>query len=483
MAYDATNKRVYRDVTATPKLGVGIGDVQTALGVSSGDLGTLCRSSRINPLTKYKPVTAQLLAETGKTSGSDYWKGADGQCGLVIPRDAYNNRVTFARGNVAWSGATVSAPYRLLDFDGYDASGKVTLSSATTIPTGRLTEEGQSSIGFDYGVPVFHVDLNSQDSTGYFLTVNDIRLYYSSTQIPLTDMVLRLFVVSSDGTLSFELPGGEWKADPSSHDEDQLVEKTLGEIRSSGTTRVTFSPLYTFLVSGVSTNPKAGDIYTINGSEFMIQEVVLDGTTLKASSLVCVRKSGTASVPTASYLVRSSGSGDPSIAYTSYEVESYTLGGRTFYVFPFLYAPSYGVICGLGRATPQIALASVTNRIDIQHGAIQWSKVSETVSFLVPGSVANGINASKTVTLKIYTANSANYGNLPDREVEHTRTVTVAALATQAFSFTETTDYNTYTSVRADYEYVDGEGHTVSGVLFGEIIYDENGNVFDPLNQ
>lgn len=480
MAYDSTNKRIYRDTSVSPNLGVGTSDVNAALGTTIGDIGILCQSSEINPMAKYKPVTIQLLAETGKTSGSDYWKGVDGQCGLVIPRDAYNNRVTFARGTVAWSGATVSAPYRLLDFDGYDASGKVTLSSATTIPTGRLTEEGQSSIGFDYGVPVFHVDLNSQDSTGYFLTVNDIRLYYSSTQIPLTDMVLRLYIISTDGTLFLELPGGEWKADPNSHEGDQFIEKTLGEIRSSGTTRVTFSPLYTFNVTGVSANPKAGDIYTISSSEFMIQEVTLDGSTLKAASIVCVRKSGTASVPTASYLVRSSGSGDPSIAYTSYEVESYTFGGKTFYVFPFLYSSSYGVICGLGRATPQIVLSSVTNRIDIQPGTIQWSRVSNTVSFLVTGSAANGINAAKTVTLKIYTANSEYWNNLADKEVEHTETVSVAALATKSFSFTETTSKNTYTSVRADYTYVDGEGHTVSGILFEETIYDENGNIFDP---
>lgn len=42
---------------------VSIEDVRTVLGVSSYDLGTLCKSEKINMWAKYKPVRVPMFNE------------------------------------------------------------------------------------------------------------------------------------------------------------------------------------------------------------------------------------------------------------------------------------------------------------------------------------------------------------------------------------------------------------------------------------
>jgi len=50
------NGRIYTETVGGVKHGVSICDVQTVLGNSSPDLGTLCRAANINPWARYKPV-------------------------------------------------------------------------------------------------------------------------------------------------------------------------------------------------------------------------------------------------------------------------------------------------------------------------------------------------------------------------------------------------------------------------------------------
>jgi hypothetical protein len=75
MAYDPST-----GIVTAP---VSIADVKKALGVGSGDVGTLCRSTMINMWAKFKPVpcrrsgfidtTIQLSGNAWNTSVSEPW--------------------------------------------------------------------------------------------------------------------------------------------------------------------------------------------------------------------------------------------------------------------------------------------------------------------------------------------------------------------------------------------------------------------------
>lgn len=60
MAHDAN--RIYIDTSATPNVGISIGDIQTVVGSSANDVGRLCRVTGINKYSLHKPVRAALLA-------------------------------------------------------------------------------------------------------------------------------------------------------------------------------------------------------------------------------------------------------------------------------------------------------------------------------------------------------------------------------------------------------------------------------------
>lgn len=116
---------------------VTITDVKTALGETSNDLATLCRSDKINMWAKYKPV------ELNKTFTSDefdfenrkwrdnatWYRGADfegvGICGIKIAHSSTLQSLTelYDKGLGSWSrvkvGSTFACPYRLSDFVGY----------------------------------------------------------------------------------------------------------------------------------------------------------------------------------------------------------------------------------------------------------------------------------------------------------------------------------------------------------------------------
>lgn len=100
-------------------------DVIATIGENSHDVGTLCMSSKINPIAKYKPVRGGDYSTSLKTD-ANLWKSTDGNCGLNpyeveiisdVP-EAYNNS---DRMN-GWEYLhPLSNNYkRLSDFDGYD---------------------------------------------------------------------------------------------------------------------------------------------------------------------------------------------------------------------------------------------------------------------------------------------------------------------------------------------------------------------------
>ena len=487
MPYNPTTQRIEIDTTTTPHTGVSIHDVNTCLAGGSLDLGTLCRSAVVNPMAKYKPVEYNTTGVTGRTSGSGYWRGNNGQCGLNIPNDIYNNRFTFASGTTAWSRALPSTKYRLLDFDGYDGSEQVTLD-ALKIPTGHLTEDSLQTITFDNGEPVFHITLNSQDASGYFLTINDIGVRFGSTTHAIGDLYPRVLLVSTDNTISLELESGarvrstEHGADP-----EESEELTLGEIINRGDTQITFGCPYTFYIQqseGTNKTVYGGDVYTDGrGNNFLITGAYYEGNREWISEITCFRSSGNYSVASSGTLNIVSGSGSSPINYYNMNTLQLNTGSKQFYVFPFL--TNYSWVCGTGHNAHLMTIASVTNWVNALSPNVVWSRPSSDIQFNISCSFVNGFNTSKAVTVKLKVSSAMDYSELfeeGNRTSEYEETVTVNALSTYNYSTVKTRTYNTYSGVIIEYSFTDSGGYPAGSQIL-EIMFDSNGNVFDPLVQ
>ena len=99
-------------VTKPVKSDTANGDIQQALGVTAGDLGTLCTHPNINIFAKFKPNEL-----TGYDQPSD---AALATAGYGLAAIASNNRASLATMALGWTYRGAAAPYfRQLDFDRY----------------------------------------------------------------------------------------------------------------------------------------------------------------------------------------------------------------------------------------------------------------------------------------------------------------------------------------------------------------------------
>lgn len=111
------------------------GDIQRALGTTSGDLATLCTHANINMFAKYKPTRYATLGDTGESAAAgespNWWQAYNGLCGLTIPTST-NTASGPGTSSSAWYKLLHSSlmwgyekpnggqyPYRQNDFDGY----------------------------------------------------------------------------------------------------------------------------------------------------------------------------------------------------------------------------------------------------------------------------------------------------------------------------------------------------------------------------
>lgn len=481
MAYDPINKRIYIDTSTTPHTGVSVDDVCDGLGlVGVGDIGTLCKSSSINPMAKYKPVEYSSIGVTGKTSGSGYWRGDNGQCGLTIPKDGYGNLLGFMSGATAWSHEQPSTWYRLLDFDGYDASGAVTLD-ASKIPTGHLTEDNLSTISFENGVAVFHVALNAQDGSGFFLTLNDLGVRFGSNLVAIKNLVPRLCLKSLDGTVYRELRSGEWKQKTEhGSDPEEAEEKTLAEIISSGVSQITFSSIYEFEIEpqlGVGLTVNGADVYTdSNNNQFVVTGAEYSGSRESLIKVRGFRKSGAGTVPSSGTLTK----GSTVIPYYNVVTDFINTGSKQFYVFPFLTNEEYA--CGIGQNAHLMTIVSVTNYLSFSVDNVVWSQSGTTVTYTATCSFMNGFNEVKYVDVLLDTDGAGTWREL-EMDLSNPgvvrSNVQLPALQTTTVTISGTVSKNTYTGVAVGYRNPGASGFQESQ----EYMYDEYGNLVDPDSQ
>lgn len=188
---------------------VSIDDVKRALGESSNDLATLCKSENINIWSKYKPISCKgefkeypIREDSEEIVNSSYSKfTCVVRCGMNIPMDTYKNlRNNYGGEGFAIKACTtlyidniygeiggipdnlrprvsgkhfpkggVNSPYRLSDFRNYSSKAKMN-KFRTSIPEAHKVEIYYSS------TPKFNcvlsMNANVDDNTN--LTMDDI---------------------------------------------------------------------------------------------------------------------------------------------------------------------------------------------------------------------------------------------------------------------------------------------------------------------
>lgn len=203
----------YNSETGIISAPVSIDDVKQALGESSNDLATLCKSENINIWSKYKPISCKgdfkeypIREDSDEIVASSYSRcTCVVRCGMNIPMDTYknlrnhyggegfaikacgelyrdnvygisgidkeastNSHIVYASGKHFPKGGT-NSPYRLGDFRNYNAKA-IRTAFLTSFPQSRTVEVYYSSTPkFNC---VFYINTNMDNNTN--LTIDDI---------------------------------------------------------------------------------------------------------------------------------------------------------------------------------------------------------------------------------------------------------------------------------------------------------------------
>lgn len=163
---------------------VSIDDVKQALGESSNDLATLCKSENINIWSKYKPISCkgdfkeypirEDSEEIVTSSYSNYTCVV--RCGMNIPMDTYKN----LRNNYGGEGFAINGCYNFYIDNVYGRVGGIHGDTATSVSGKHFPKGGANS---PYRLSDFR-NYNSKATSNTFLTslpqFNTVEVYYSS---------------------------------------------------------------------------------------------------------------------------------------------------------------------------------------------------------------------------------------------------------------------------------------------------------------
>ena len=179
------------------------GDIGSALGLASGDLGTLIQDGNVNCWAKYKPVRYATYEETGLTAGSQWWKGTDGQCGFTIPQNSSMLAPSSTGGlfykllhsSLLWTynkpTGGVSQPFRALDFDGYKHAAVAPIEAPSSSMEIMLTSGGDLTVNYP-----------SNRGDAYSLQLSD----FTVNNTLLSQWYFGLLIYISDSLYTFAAP-------------------------------------------------------------------------------------------------------------------------------------------------------------------------------------------------------------------------------------------------------------------------------------
>lgn len=164
---------------------VSIDDVKRALGESSNDLATLCKSENINIWSKYKPISCKgdfkeypIREDSEEIVTSSYSKyTCVVRCGMNIPMDTYKN----LRNNYGGEGFAINGCYNLYVDNIYGKNGGISADTTTMVSGKHFPKGGANS---PYRLSDFR-NYNSKAKDNRCLTslpqYNTVEVYYSST--------------------------------------------------------------------------------------------------------------------------------------------------------------------------------------------------------------------------------------------------------------------------------------------------------------
>lgn len=171
-------------ISAPVRLRKNNGDIELAVGNTSGDLATCIRYGNINMWAKYKPIR---LSSKSTLNYPDWWKGTDGKCGIGI--DTFDelgsatspSQNTFLyllkNGQLPWTynrprGGAYNEPFRMTDFINYNAAARNPFGDIAT--TDIWLDNNVFRIDYDlepsdYGLSVSDISVGGKSLAQYYL--------------------------------------------------------------------------------------------------------------------------------------------------------------------------------------------------------------------------------------------------------------------------------------------------------------------------
>ena len=175
----------YNSETGIISAPVSIDDVKQALGESSNDLATLCKSENINIWSKYKPISCKgefkeypIREDSEEIVTSSYSKyTCVVRCGMNIPMDTYKN----LRNNYGGEGFAIKGCYNFYIDNVYGRNGGISVDTTTMVSGKHFPKGGANS---PYRLSDFR-NYNSKATSDTFLTSlpqsHTVESYYSLT--------------------------------------------------------------------------------------------------------------------------------------------------------------------------------------------------------------------------------------------------------------------------------------------------------------
>lgn len=175
----------YNSETGIISAPVSIDDVKRALGESSNDLATLCKSENINIWSKYKPISCKgefkeypIREDSEEIVTSSYSKyTCVVRCGMNIPMDTYKN----LRNNYGGEGFAIEACKNIYNDNVYGLTGCIHDNTTTKVSGKHFPKGGANS---PYRLSDFR-NYSSKAIRNVFLTsipqFHNVEIYYSST--------------------------------------------------------------------------------------------------------------------------------------------------------------------------------------------------------------------------------------------------------------------------------------------------------------
>lgn len=192
----------YNSETGIISAPVSIDDVKRALGESSNDLATLCKSENINIWSKYKPISCKgefkeypIREDSEEIVTSSYSNfTCVVRCGMNIPMDTYKN----LRYNYGGEGFAIEACRNLYIDNIYGGIGGIPDNTSTRVSGKHFPKGGVNS---PYRLSDFR-NYSSKAKINNFRTslpeARKVEIYYSST--PKFNCVLSMHVNVDDNT-------------------------------------------------------------------------------------------------------------------------------------------------------------------------------------------------------------------------------------------------------------------------------------------